>query len=731
MSSDVVQLVRHLESLGLSLRPDGTDIIVAGNTSRLTVDAVAQLRARKTEVIELLTGTAHAALDAALDANNIQRCSSCAHSPECVFIDFETRSSVSLDSVGGRVYAEHPATEILCVVARLPSGRLIEWCPKNPPPADLFINFDHRVFVAHNADGYDRFIWARLGWPRAQWLDTLPLARLVGLPGALDALGELVGVKKDLEGRKFTLQLGRIDPRTGLFPVLTASDRDRVKRYCARDVEVLHSVWHGLLDRHRALDSELRRIDTVVNERGFAFDAALARAVIDCCGRIVASERKSASVDATVLASPKKLTRFLCDAGIHVRNVRRETLEEILENPDLADDIRRVLVARLALSNIAAHKLTAALMSMSTDGRVRDTLVFAAAHTGRWSGRRFQPQNLPRGVTIKNDVDAVIERLVHVAVARDVVGLGRAAAELDTTVHDTIATLVRACVAAPGEKKLAVVDYSSIEARALAWLAGDEDAIVRFRRNEDPYAYMASILFRVPVADVTPKQRLLGKVLVLGCGYQMGVSRFEAHAANSGVDWEAVDVTPATAVDAWRDAHPSIAGTRWQLDQRKGRTGGLWNNTERAALTAMTAPNIPIAAGRTTWRRHGPDLVCILPSKRPLVYRSARVEARPTPWGKSKQTLTYERFGGRVTTYGGKLVENITQAVCRDLLGDALVRLDAQGIAVVLHVHDEVVAEISREDEHAAMVATMSTAPAWAEGLPLAVKSYVAKRYRK
>ncbi|CAN5925117.1 DNA polymerase [soil metagenome] len=642
-----------------------------------------------------------------------------------IVIDYETRGTVSLDQVGGRAYANHPQLEILCAVFALPDGSFLEWTPGAPPPTAVIDLIRRGVpIMAHNAHGFDRFVWQRLGWPDATWIDSMHLARVLGLPGSLGALaGALLDVGKDIEGRTLTLALARLD-RAGRLPIVDAATLARVTKYCRIDVVIVRKAWHKALAVASYIEPDVRELDNQINERGFAFDSALANAIVQCERSLAQDAQLATRTSASVLASPGKLRLAFLDAGIAIPDIRRTTLLSLLDDPDLPEDVRLLVNARLASSGITSHKLNAALRRVGVDGRLRDSLAYCQAHTGRWAGRGFQPQNLPRGA-LEHEAD--LECAIAAAMSGDVGTLRDIAEAVGVSVLEVSASLVRACVWAPPGRVLGVADYAQIEARALMWLAGDTAAVESFRGGVDSYLTMAAELFDVEAVEVTEIQRKLGKALVIGCGYQMGSARFESYARNFGVDWSKLEITPDAAVQAWRSAHPSVAGhTR---AGRRGRSGGLWRDMEEAAVRAARGARVEL--GPTVWQRHGSDVVCFLPSGRPLVYRNVRLENRPTKWGTTRLVLTYEHRGQRVDTYGGKLTENVTQAVCRDLMAHALVCLDRAGIFVVLHVHDEIVAELEDESQLAAMKALMCTPPLWAAGLPLKATGHCGRRYRK
>jgi len=408
----------------------------------------------------------------------------------------------------------------------------------------------------------------------------------------------------------------------------------------------------------------------------------------------------------------------------------------------LPDDVRQVLVARLAVARVTGGKAAALMRRVCADSRLRGWGVYHGAHTGRFSARGFQPHNLPRPV----------ENIPADAWAPDAPALAR---KLDVPLAEVLGSMLRGLLVAPDGMQFAIVDYASIEARGLLWLAGDEHGLEVYRRFDagdgaDPYRVAAAGIYGVTVANVTKSDRLVGKIATLALGYQGGPGAFERMATAFGVDLSDLDVPGI--VDAWRDAHPLVAGTRkgkWQTPDKRWvitRKGGLWRNLKAAAWATVerepgTAGHV-FGAGRCVFGMEGPHLIITLPSGRPLVYRRARIEEVDSRWGTRVEALTYASARGRVSTYGGKLCENITQAVCRDLLASALVELEAgrrSDVALgyiprattVLHIHDEIISEVRGAAGLAVVEAAMLNVPAWAAGLPVAVDGKLARRYTK
>lgn len=706
-----------------------------------------------------------------------------------VVLDFETRSLANLPTTGGRVYAAHPSTELLCGVAVVLSDNSVDvhawspwpgpiaprhgwWCPApragapfdtahwhpvqlgqdDPPTAVLEALEQGAPLVAHNAHGFDRHVWEGLGLPApvGGWRDALDRGRRRGLPGRLEAIGQsLYGQGKDNAGRKLMLRHsipqrprkpgakppGFLDPAGA---ALTA-----IIRYCARDALLLAAFWldEDLDAEH--VDDDVLAVHEAIDERGVPIDLELAARLAETEARLAAAAEKRAAahgVGGTLLRAPPALRLWLAEhAGVELEDVTGQVVRQALARPDLPAVARDVLEARLTVARVTGGKLAALAARTDEDSRTRGTLAYWGAHTGRWSGRGPQPQNFPRPID-GFDAAAALEVLEAHGPEGLIRHLGAESARLSKPAGQLLGALLRSVVTAPSGRLLATVDFAQIEARALLHLADAQTALDVYRRGGDPYRVLAAEVFRVAEADVQRHQRQIAKVMTLALGYGGGVGALERYAAKVGVDLVAAGLTSAELVEAWRDAHPAVAGTRTgkvleRLDGSEAvmRRGGFWKALARAAKRAIDAGGTHEVAG-TAWLMDGPHLVCVLPSGRPCVYREARIQELPSKWeaGKLRKAITYASpRGGRHSLYGGLLAENVTQAYCRDLLAEALVRLELAGLPVVLHVHDEVVCEVEWPDQLTEVRQIAEQRPPWAAGLPIATDGSVGRRWSK
>jgi DNA polymerase len=682
-----------------------------------------------------------------------------------VFIDLETRSACDLEEEGGRRYAAHPTTEVISVAALI-DQRVILWTPTLPQalaheslwpegfeparPVETFAGTDlprpleeaiaaGRPFCAHNALQFDAHVWRARAWPEpSAWIDTKAEARAAGWPGALGKLGlRLFGRGKVKDGTKLVQQYCR-PTKPGDFRPFGSEAATRMARYNLADVLLLVRV-HDAVRGHA--EPGVLALDSVINGRGISFDADLAESLM----RLEEQEAQAAGEEVERLTDgavkPADLRRvlwlkgWLKDRGVEVADLQQETLEGVLRaHRDLKAPTRRVIEARLAAGRVATSKLARALATRHDDGRLRDLLVYHGCHTGRWTGKGVQPQNLPKPHDDIKDPPSLLGAVQNLAQFKAVLPAG-------VSVADGLSSLVRLCFRAESGKVLLIADYAGIEARGVAWCAGERRLLDLFAAGGDSYCDFAGTLFGRTITRAMKRERRVGKEAVLGCGYGMSPPTFAERCAAKRVDLAAAGVTAEEVVEGYRDAYSAIAGTRVDYGTFSRREGGLWQCVGGAAFSAV-AHDVFGSAGRCVFYREQDALIIRLPSGRQLRYRNARIEDRVPGYCRAlnlperpKPTLVYDGPDTPgITTYGAKLVENIVQAICRDLLVAALLECERQRLPVVLHVHDEVVVEVpaaGAEEVLRRLVVIMSTPPAWAEGFPVEVEGFVSDRYLK
>jgi DNA polymerase len=709
-----------------------------------------------------------------------------------LFLDFETRSYADLKARGGYNYADDDTTEVLCLAALLVVNgapvkgwlwtpfkmklRPIAWQPprlwSDLEGVELAVGADDDSviddleqlaangvpFLAHNAIGFDRYIWNRLSDERPRWIDTLARSRRRGLPGGLDKLGEALYGQGKTTGKTAMMRLAIPNKNTGEFNKPNRDTLSATMQYCLDDVLLQACAWIDDLGlgEEPPIEATLIDVDAAINARGFVFDSKLAAAILRTEREIrsreerVVREATDGAVSADVLRSTKKLGKWLGARGVEAGNLQSDTCLAMIRHPMLDSTVRTVLWARIGVNRIASNKLEKGVTHAAHDQRVRNSLAYYGGFTGRWGGRNIQPQNLPRP---NEDVDAIgtADRLLA---GHGLAAIVDAARDAGCNPDDVIGTLVRSCIVPSPGKRFAVIDFSAVEARVAAWLADDEEGLAVYRARQDPYVVMASHLYGksydeimagLKVKDPAAKMmRQAGKVASLGCQYQMGFDRFAEFAAGYGVDLHAAGISPQHAVEGFRDLRPLLAGQRiGKVHEESGvalRKGGIWKSLHRKVFDVVTGKLEGGAyIARCFWGRLGAHLICVLPSGRYLIYRNARIEDVEPSWGGDpRPTVTYDHVVGQTVTraaqYGGKAFENITQAVARDLLAVALVRLEQADLPTVLHVHDEAIFEVDRATADADLQRggeLMAEPPEWAIGLPIGVDGYVCDRYGK
>lgn len=665
-------------------------------------------------------------------------------------IDLETYSEVSIGKAGSYRYILDPSFEILLFaysldgmpveVIDVASGQIIPLWLKNALKNPLYIKH------AYNA-AFEWFALSKyLGWlPPDQWRDTMLHALYCGYPASLDAAGKAMGLPED----KKKLTTGKALIRYFCVPCkpsnangnrtrnLPKHDPDKwklFKEYNGQDVVTEMEIDHRLSAFPvPAFVQKQWETDLQMNARGVAADMELVRGAL-VIGAIVKSRLMTEARQLSGLDNPnsiRQLAQWLTDAtdsDAEITSVTKETVATMLKQPQPAN-VQRMLEIRQELGKTSTKKYDALETCIADDGRVRGLLQFYGANrTGRWAGRLVQVQNLPRTYTHP------LPPARQLVKDRNIDGLRM----MYGSINDTLSQLIRtAFVATPGNV-LIDADFSAIEARVISWLAGQEWRLEVFRTHGKIYEASASQMFHVPIEKIKKGNleyalRQRGKVAELALGYQGGVSAMRRMDAGHNLD-DLSDDEVKGIVDRWRETNSMIRD--------------LWNIVDSAAITVITN------GGAQTIRSETTDaiitLACeldvitgtrymtiLLPSGRKLYYPSPEIGVNR--WGNPSvsytgQNQTTKRWE-RVETYGGKLVENIVQAIARDCLAIAIENLEAQGLHVVFHIHDEVVIDTpawADEDTMLETVTKIMTKPIpWAQALPLNADGWVDKFFKK
>ena len=651
-----------------------------------------------------------------------------------LLIDLETYSSADITKTGAFKYAEAPDFEILLLACAWDDGpvQVIDMTDREPVTDERTaakaaalasvvagITDPDTVKVAHNS-AFERACLTRyLGrdLPPEEWEDTMILAAMNGLPLSLDAAGAALELRdqKIREGTalisyfckpcKPTIANGG---RTRNRPEHAPDKWERFKAYCKRDVEVEQAIYRRLRS-FPVTDFERKvwALDARINERGVRIDTGLVAAAI-AQNEAFTTRRMAEMRRLTGLENPNSVAQlkdWLETAGMSADSLNKAA---VLELKDKATDptTRRVLELRQQLGKTSVTKYEAMQSAVCADGRVRGLLqYYGAGRTGRWAGRLVQVQNLPQN------------HLAGLALVRELVR----ERDLETlelcfdSVPDVLSQLIRTAFVAGEGNIFHVADYSAIEARVIAYLAGEKWRMDVFRSGGDIYCSSASAMFRVPVVKhgVNGHLRQKGKIAELACGYGGGVGALRAFGADKmGLTEEEMQ----DIVTQWRAASPAIPR--------------FWRDAESAAVRAINNP------GRTTtvpcgvkYRRDGDALRCRLPSGRILSYWDAKLDTDGSIcfMGQNQTTRRWEKTG----TWGGKLVENIVQAYARDCLAVAMVRLAEEGWKICFHVHDEVIVEAPIGTSWEQVAEVMGRPIDWAPGLLLRGDGYSTPFYRK
>lgn len=682
-----------------------------------------------------------------------------------LYLDTETFSPIDLKTRGTAAYATQ--VEVMIVTWAVDDGPVQIWDRTRHPaePRELFeaAKACTRV-IAHNAT-FDRTVIEHdlpdLGrLLRGKWYCTMAQALRHGLPGGLEKLSIVLKLPEGKVDGKALIQLfckPVKKPKKGAPNRNTHRTHPRewfdFCSYAKQDIVAMRMA-HAKMPKWNDTEFEhmLWDLDQTINRRGIAVDVPFATAAVratkDEQADLAARTREATDGIVDRATQRDKLLAFLLvEHGVDLPDLKADTIDRRLEDPELPEYVKELLRLRQSSSKSSTSKYKR-LLDTQVSGRLYNLLQYCGAQrTGRWAGRTFQPQNLKRPTIKFPEIEAAIAAVLD----------GTENILVDDIMESMSSAIRSALIAGPG-RKLVVSDLSNIEGRDLAWIAGEDwklKAFADYDAGLGPDLYIASYArsFNLEPGDVGKPERQIGKVQELSMGYEGGVGAYVTMAATYGMDLDelAERALPTFDTDVLRDAEAV-----WQWARRKGRTLGLsqrvytaaeglkrlwrdahpatvslWYAASNAAKAAVLHPGTVHKAGRLEFDRKGAWLRLRLPSGRYLLYPNPKVDETGTlsyaAWNVYRKAWCHE------PTYGGKLVENACQAVARDVMAYAMPEAELAGYPVVLTVHDELVTEPDDSDEFTAegLSTILATNPSWADGLPLAAKGFETQRYRK
>lgn len=639
-------------------------------------------------------------------------------------IDIETYSGVDLAKCGVYPYAKSSDFEILLFGYAFGNEtvRVVDLKSGERFPEEVYnaLTDPKVVKTAYNANFERTCIgtFFKISLPPEQWSCTMVQAMSLGLPVDLKGVAELLNLKnqKLQEGKElikfFSIPLKGKGARN--LPGDNPDKWDKFKAYCIRDVEVERKI-RKRLKNYQIIEKEqeIWCLDQRINDRGIMADRSLISNALACAAKYEEKLVEEAKLLTGVKnpKSPAQIKKWLHEkAGLEIESLSKERVLELLQETS-EESIKRVLEIRQELSKTSIKKYEAMERALCKDERLRGLLQFyGASRTGRWAGRLVQVHNLPQ-IKIKD-----------IGLARSLLKAGdyETLELLYGSIPEVLSELVRTSLIPSKDSYIIAADFSAIEARVLAWLADEGWRMEVFKTHGRIYEAGASRMFKVPIESITKGHplRQKGKVAELALGYQGGKGALLSMGAlKMGLREEELP----NIIAAWRDSNPNIVN--------------LWAETEKAAIKAVKNRITAKLPQGIELYCEGDILFIKLPSGRCLTYIRPRLE---TDEIFQKPALTYEgplqatKKWGRLKTYGGKLVENIVQAISRDILSETMLNLEKAGYPIVMHIHDEVVLDVPNNFGSLQEVLNLMSAPIlWAPGLPLKAEAFQGAYYRK
>lgn len=709
-----------------------------------------------------------------------------------LWLDLETYSETPIKD-GTYRYAED--SEIMLFAYAIDDGPAKVWdlTTGESIPQDLLIAINSNTEVWAQNSMFDRNVLRlnkrkKIEIPIPRWRDTMVKAMMHGLPGGLGILCDIFKISEDKakikDGKRLVHFFCKPRPKKQKLRRATRlthpEDWAKFIEYAKNDIESMRILADKIPSFNwTKKELDLWHLDQKINDRGVLCDMDLAHAAIRAVDRAkeILAERTRELTDDDVESATKRdklLQHILRYYGVTLPDMKADTLERLLTDPDLPSMLKELLIVRLQSTTTSTRKYNTLAKGVNSDNRLRGLLQFCGAQrTGRWAGRLFQPQNLPRtslvaiGVWFGISPNQVKDYHIEEYIACGIEALkGNCEDILFDDVMALCANLVRSTLVASPGKKLVVADLANIEGRGAAWLAGEDWKLQAFTDYDagigaDLYKIAYAKAFGILVEAVGKSQRQIGKVMELMLQYEGGVGAFLTGAATYGIDLEEMATAAWSSIpeDVLKEAKDFLAWKYKKLvteEQKLNARLGLservfvvcdslkrmwrraheaispvWKELESAAREAVRHKGIKFHCRRITFIRSGNWLRMILPSGHNLCYPSPRVDAKGkiSYMGMNQYTRKWERLG----TYGGKLLENAIQAISRDVMAYNMADAEEEGFDILLTVHDELITEAPDTPAYSveALGSILSQNKDWSEGLPLAASGFEAPRYKK
>jgi DNA polymerase len=635
-------------------------------------------------------------------------------------IDFETRSFANLPDVGLDKYANCLSTEVLCIAFGTTPETVKVLPPQNPSTNQLWPLMQHvskgGKIQAWNAM-FEYAIWncvcvPKYGWPELkleQVIDSMAIAAANNIPQGLDEAGTFMDSehKKDAAGKRLIMKLSKPSNKK-----IFNEDKDlfiELFNYCAQDVRTEMSIVANLRPLTDA-EMEIWYLTQRINLRGVPVDPQeLRKAVSAVEGAQLSLDKECLALTGCKPSERAKLLAWVNEQGVSMDDLTAESVSKMLQC-SIHTRVKKALELRQEGSQTSVAKY-AKMMEIQREGRIRNTLVYHGASTGRWASRGgLNLQNIARPTLEEDEIERAIPSVFNEGVGT----------------MQQLSSLVRSAIKAPEGRTFVDVDFSSIENRVGVWLAGQNDKVELFRKGLDEYKVFASeSLYRVPYDEVTKDQRQVSKSAVLGAMFGQGAKGLVKYAEGMGV--KLTEPQAKNAVDNYRSSY--------------ARVKDLWALCESAAIQAVENPGNPFAAGNKLLLKVAKNALWMqLPSGRLICWQRPQLELLTTPWGAEKLGVTvhsqstYTRQWSRNALIGSSIFQSAVQGTARDFLAVASLNLEKAGYEVLNLIHDEVlllVEEQSAESALADVTSIMVKPPTWAPDFPLAAEGWISKRYRK